>query len=38
MSNGLSVYDAANIWISSGKDEDSMFGYTVEELEAAAND
>ena len=31
----LSVYDAADIWMSSGFDEDQMFGYTVEELEKA---
>ena len=32
---GLSVYDAADIWASNGKDEDYMFGYSEEELEAA---
>ena len=32
---GLSVYDAAMIWISNGKDEDYMFGYSEEELEDA---
>ena len=32
---GLSVYDAALIWSSKGKDEDYMFGYTEDELEAA---
>lgn len=31
----LSVYDAAMIWLSNGKDEDYMFGYTEEELEEA---
>ncbi|WP_426716796.1 hypothetical protein ACEN19_03745 [Corynebacterium auriscanis] len=31
----LSVYDAAEIWSSHGKDEDYMFGYTEEELEGA---
>lgn len=31
----LSVYDAAEMWLSSGKDEDYMFGYTEEELERA---
>ena len=31
----LSVYDAAFIWMSNGKDEDYTFGYTEEELEAA---
>ena len=31
----LSVYEAAHIWASRGKDEDYMFGYTEEELEEA---
>ena len=31
----LSVYDAAEIWASHGKDEDYMFGYTEYELENA---
>lgn len=31
----LSVYDAALIWASYGKDEDYMFGYTEDELEDA---
>ena len=31
----LSVYDAALIWASNGKDEDYMCGYTEEELENA---
>lgn len=31
----LSVYEAAEIWVSHGKDEDYMFGYTEEELEDA---
>ena len=30
----ISVYDAADIWLSSGKDEDYQCGYTVEELES----
>ena len=34
----ISVYEAADIWLSSGKDEDQMFGFTREQLEAAAND
>ena len=34
-SERLSVYDAALIWASNGKDEDYMFGYTEEELEDA---
>lgn len=32
---GLSVFDAADIWRSHGEDEDYMFGYTREELEEA---
>lgn len=32
---GLSVYEAADIWASHGKDEDYMFGYTEDELENA---
>lgn len=31
----LSVYEAAEIWLSNGKDEDYTFGYTEEELEEA---
>ena len=31
----LSVYDAADIWASHGKDEDYMLGYSKEELEDA---
>ena len=31
----LSVYDAALIWASRGKDEDYTFGYTEDELEDA---
>ena len=34
-SESLSVYDAAVIWASHGKNEDYMFGYTEEELEDA---
>ncbi len=34
-SERLSVWDAADIWASNGKDEDYMFGYTEEELEKA---
>jgi chromosome segregation ATPase len=34
----LSVEDAADIWRSSGMDEDRMFGYTEEELERAAEE
>ena len=33
--NGIDVYEAAQIWASSGKDEDNMFGYSREELENA---
>lgn len=32
---GLSVYDAALIWASHGKDEEYTFGYTEDELEDA---
>jgi hypothetical protein len=28
----LSVYDAADIWLSKGQDEDYMFGYSEDEL------
>jgi len=31
----LSVYDAAQIWASNGKDEDYTFGYSKKELEDA---
>jgi len=31
----ISVYDAALIWASHGKDEDYTFGYSEEELEDA---
>ena len=31
----IDVYEAAQIWLSNGKDEDYMFGYTEEELEDA---
>ena len=31
----LSVYDAALIWASNGKDEDYNFGYSEDELEDA---
>ena len=34
----LSVYDAAEIWESNGRDEDYTFGYTEEELEDALSD
>ena len=34
-SEGLSVYEAALIWASKGKDEDYMFGYSKDELEDA---
>lgn len=33
----LYVWDAADIWMSSGYDEDYMFGYTEEELKKALN-
>lgn len=32
---GLSVYDAALIWASNGKDEDYTFGYSEDELDDA---
>jgi len=31
----LSVFEAACIWMSNGKDEDYTFGYSEEELEEA---
>ena len=31
----ISVYDAAEIWASNGKDEEYMFGYSWDELEEA---
>ena len=31
----LSVYEAASIWASNGKDEDYTFGYSEAELEEA---
>ena len=34
-SDNLSVYEAALIWLSHGKDEDYTFGYTEDELEDA---
>lgn len=34
-SEALSVYEAAQIWASHGKDEDYMFGYSEDELEDA---
>jgi len=34
-SEAVTVHDAAQIWASNGKDEDYMFGYSWEELEAA---
>lgn len=33
----LSVYDAADIWLSNGMDEDYMFDYSAEELKSAAD-
>ncbi len=32
----LSVWDAADIWLSNGMDEDYMFGYSEDELRRAA--
>jgi hypothetical protein len=34
----LSVWDAADIWLSSGMDEDRMFGYSEDELRRAAEE
>lgn len=34
-SEAISVWDAAEIWASNGKDEDYTFGYSEEELENA---
>ena len=34
----ISIYDAANIWASHGKDEDYSFGFTEEELNDALNE
>lgn len=34
----LSVWDAADIWLSKGRDEDYMFGYTEDELRRAAEE
>ena len=34
-SESISVYDATQIWLSNGKDEDYTFGYSEEELENA---
>lgn len=34
-SERISVWEAAEIWRSHGKDEDYMFGYTEQELENA---
>lgn len=34
----ISVWDAADIWASNGKDEDYTFGYSEEELEEALDD
>lgn len=35
--DNISVYDAAEIWRDSGKDEDNMFGYSEDELNDALN-
>jgi hypothetical protein len=35
-SESLGVYDAADIWMSNGMDEDYMFGYSEDELRRAA--
>jgi hypothetical protein len=36
--DGLSVWDAAEIWASRGKDEEDSFGYSAEELQQALDD
>lgn len=36
-SESLSVWDAADIWMSNGFDEDYMFGYSEDELKDALN-
>ena len=35
---GLSVHDAADIWGSSGMDEDYSFGFSADELRSALDD
>ena len=37
-SESISVNEAAHIWLSHGKDEDYMFGYSEEELEESLED
>ena len=37
-SERLNVYDAANIWMSNGMDEDYTFGYSEEELREALDE
>ena len=37
-SQGLSVWDAADIWASNGKDEDYSFGFSEDELQQALDD
>lgn len=34
----LSVWDAADIWLSKGRDEDYMFGYSEDELRSATEE
>jgi hypothetical protein len=34
----LSVWDAADIWLSNGMDEHYMFGYSEDELRRAAKE
>lgn len=36
--DGLNIWDAADIWASSGKDDDYDFGYSKDELENALDD
>jgi hypothetical protein len=37
LSESLSVWDAADIWLSNGMDEDYTFGYSEDELRRAAD-
>ncbi len=36
VAQSLDVFQAADIWMSNGKDEDYTFGYSEDELERAA--
>ena len=37
LGESLSVYDAADIWLANGMDEDYTFGYDEDELRRAAD-